>query len=71
MIVKTSKIMQLLQYRLKVTLVDGRVLIGQMIAFDRYMNLVLAECEEWRTLKAKKDAAKPDATGTYNLFFSL
>jgi small nuclear ribonucleoprotein B and B' len=45
--------LQLLNYRLKLTLQDGRVFIGQMIAFDRYMNLVLADCEEFRTVKKK------------------
>ena len=44
--------MQLLQHRLKVTLVDGRTLIGTMLAFDRYLNLVLADTEEFRTLAA-------------------
>ncbi|KAL7411078.1 hypothetical protein BDY24DRAFT_397636 [Mrakia frigida] len=51
--------MTLINYRLKVTLNDGRSLIGQMLAFDKHMNLVLAECEEFRKVKARK--AKDDA----------
>jgi small nuclear ribonucleoprotein B and B' len=45
--------LQLLNYRLKLTLADGRVFIGQMIGFDRHMNLVIADCEEYRTIKRK------------------
>ncbi|RSH82566.1 uncharacterized protein EHS24_007548 [Apiotrichum porosum] len=44
----------LLHYRLKVTLNDGRQLVGQMLAYDKHMNFVLAECEEFRTIKGKK-----------------
>ena len=46
--------LQLLHFRLKVMTVDGRVFVGQMLAFDRYMNLVLSECEEFRKIKPKK-----------------
>ncbi|KAK1921762.1 hypothetical protein DB88DRAFT_513031 [Papiliotrema laurentii] len=33
---------------------DGRALVGQMLAYDKHMNFVLAECEEFRTVKGKK-----------------
>jgi small nuclear ribonucleoprotein B and B' len=49
----------LLHYRLKVTLNDGRSLVGQMLAYDKHMNFVLAECEEFRTVKAKKTKDHP------------
>ncbi|ORY20827.1 hypothetical protein BCR39DRAFT_554678 [Naematelia encephala] len=51
---KHSKMVTLLNYRLKVTLNDGRALVGQMLAYDKHMNFVLAECEEFRTVKGKK-----------------
>lgn len=44
----------LLHYRLKVTLNDGRQLVGQMLAYDKHMNFVLAECEEFRTVKVSR-----------------
>ena len=46
--------LSLINYRLKVTLNDGRTMIGQMLAFDKHMNLVLAECEEFRRVRGKK-----------------
>lgn len=44
----------LINWRLKVTLNDGRALVGHMLAFDRHMNLVLSDCEEFRRVRPKK-----------------
>lgn len=49
---RTSKIGQLLNSRVKVTLQDGRVFIGQLLAHDKHLNFVLADCEEFRLLKS-------------------
>ena len=52
----------LINWRLKVTINDGRAFVGQMLAFDRHMNLVLAECEEFRRVRPKKKAADSSDT---------
>lgn len=53
--------LSLINWRLKVTINDGRALIGQMLAFDKHMNLVLAECEEFRRVRPKKKAGEETA----------
>jgi small nuclear ribonucleoprotein B and B' len=58
---KGGKMLALVNWRLKVTLNDGRALTGQMLAFDRHMNLVLAECEEFRRIRPKKKAGETEA----------
>ncbi|OAV87027.1 hypothetical protein PTTG_06585 [Puccinia triticina 1-1 BBBD Race 1] len=56
---KQSKMLALINYRLRVTLNDSRTLTGQMLAFDRHLNLVLADCEEFRFIKQKKKKGLP------------
>ena len=53
--------LSLINWRLKVTVTDGRAFVGQMLAFDRHMNLVLAECEEFRRVRPKKKAGETEA----------
>jgi small nuclear ribonucleoprotein (snRNP)-like protein len=53
--------LSLLNWRMKITINDGRAFVGQMLAFDRHMNLVLADCEEFRRVRPKK---KPGETET-------
>lgn len=43
----------MINYRIRVTLNDGRALVGQLLAFDKNLNLVLKECSEERVVKKK------------------
>ena len=45
--------MRYVEHRLRVTLHDGRYIIGTFLAFDKHLNLVLSEAEEFRMLKQK------------------
>ena len=46
-----------MEHRLRVTLQDGRTIIGTFLAFDKHLNLVLSDAEEFRTLRSKGGTA--------------
>eukprot|EP01025_Chloroclados_australasicus_P048633 TRINITY_DN5518_c0_g1_i2.p2 TRINITY_DN5518_c0_g1~~TRINITY_DN5518_c0_g1_i2.p2 ORF type:complete len:254 (-),score=42.89 TRINITY_DN5518_c0_g1_i2:1106-1867(-) len=52
---KTSKLLAYISYRMRVTLSDNRQMVGKFMAFDRHMNLVLGDCEEFRKVGGRKD----------------
>ena len=49
-----SKFIQWIDYRVRVTILDGRMLVGTFLAFDKHLNLVISETEEFRPIKPKK-----------------
>ena len=60
---KGSKLLKYVDHRLRVTLHDGRYIIGTFLAFDKHLNLVLSECEEFRLSKgASKSAVVEERT---------
>ncbi|SOV02686.1 related to small nuclear ribonucleoprotein associated protein b [Ustilago sp. UG-2017a] len=55
---KGGKMMSLINYRLRITLNDSRQIVGQLLAFDAHMNLVLADSQEYRKIKSRKAKAR-------------
>ncbi len=37
-----------MNYRMRITTNEGRVIIGTFLAYDKYMNIILADSEEFR-----------------------
>ena len=57
---RTSKMLAYINYRMRVTILDGRQIVGRFMAFDRHMNLVLGDAEEFRKLPPKKGLSEEE-----------
>jgi small nuclear ribonucleoprotein B and B' len=54
MVGRQSKFLMWINFRVRVTIQDSRMLIGTFLAFDKHMNLVLSDTEQYTLVKAKK-----------------
>jgi len=51
---KSVKMMNFVNYRMKVQLTENRSLVGTFLSFDKHMNVVLGDTEEFRKIRSKK-----------------
>eukprot|EP00584_Thalassiosira_punctigera_P003346 CAMPEP_0172526598 /NCGR_PEP_ID=MMETSP1067-20121228/1474_1 /TAXON_ID=265564 ORGANISM="Thalassiosira punctigera, Strain Tpunct2005C2" /NCGR_SAMPLE_ID=MMETSP1067 /ASSEMBLY_ACC=CAM_ASM_000444 /LENGTH=170 /DNA_ID=CAMNT_0013310137 /DNA_START=107 /DNA_END=619 /DNA_ORIENTATION=+ len=59
---KGSKLLRYVEHRLRISLVDNRTIVGTFLAFDKHLNLVLVDAEEFRTLNKSRAAILEELT---------
>ncbi|VWU48410.1 small nuclear ribonucleoprotein-associated protein B, putative [Hepatocystis sp. ex Piliocolobus tephrosceles] len=55
---KNSRLENWLQYRVRVTISDTRYFVGTFLSYDRHMNIVLVDAEEFRKVKSVEESFK-------------
>jgi len=55
---KNARMAQWLDYRVRINVSDGRIMLGTFLAFDKFMNVVLADTEEFRRIRLKSGDEK-------------
>lgn len=61
---KNTKLDTLLYYKVRVTTSNMSTFVGTLISYDKYMNLVLNECEEFRLHKKSKQYLAQEKAGS-------
>lgn len=62
-----ARLPDLIGFRLRVLTQDGRVYVGELLAFDKFMNLVLKNCIEERIPRTQLDKLKDDNSDKTNI----
>ena len=62
-----SKFLQWINFRVRLTLQDGLMMVGTFLAFDKHMNIVLADADEYRIVKSKKTGVQKQIKRTLGL----
>ncbi len=63
--------MQWINFRVRLTLQDGLMMVGTFLAFDKHMNIVLADADEYRIVKSKKTGVQKQIKRTLGLFIVI
>ncbi|CAM6000015.1 unnamed protein product [Sphagnum balticum] len=67
MATQRSKFLQWIDFRVRITIQDGRMMVGTFLAFDKHMNIVLADTEEYRITKSGKTGVQKQIKRTLGL----
>jgi len=58
--IKGNKMLQYVNWRMRIQISETRTLLGTFMAYDKHMNLVLGDCEEYRKTRGKKEGEKDE-----------
>lgn len=67
MATQRSKFLQWIDFRVRLTLQDSRMMVGTFLAFDKHMNVVLADADEYRIVKNRKTGQEKQIKRTLGL----